>query len=240
MLLIRIESLSKKELEHIAVQEGVRDASDLSREELIDTLKEIYEVEQDDDPSKGEANIQRRFVTWLTDYRGDGSEVTSLPGVEALPELYSETSIHVLTKNATWLYCYWSVSPLDAEKFDQKWPGWSLLLDVRLSDGGVEYDSFDIAVSPSDNEWNISVNKGHGEARVHLVVEAPDGSREVIASSQVVTLVSCYWLEHPEMVASSVDLLRRELSLITNKEGQVIPCETVQEIVQEIRKEEGL
>ena len=118
MVLIKIESLSQKELEHIAVQEGVHDAASMSRDELIETLREIYEDESDDSQMGGEDNIQRKFVTWLTDYRGEGSELTSLPGVVDLPDLYNETSIHLLTKNATWLYCYWSIANFDREKFD--------------------------------------------------------------------------------------------------------------------------
>ena len=118
MVLIKIESLSQKELEHIAVQEGVHDAASMSRDELIETLREIYEDESDDSQMGGEDNIQRKFVTWLTDYRGEGSELTSLPGVVDLPDIYNETSIHLLTKNATWLYCYWSIANFDREKFD--------------------------------------------------------------------------------------------------------------------------
>ena len=130
MVLIKIESLSRKELEHIALQEGVAQAPEMSRDELIDVLKDIYDDESGDD-EQGEANIQRRFVTWLTDYRGDGSELTSLPGVEELPESYNETSIHVMMKNPTWLYCYWSLSPLDAEHFSGE-GSWRLLLHVTL------------------------------------------------------------------------------------------------------------
>ena len=186
MVLIKIESLSQKELEHIALQEGVQNASSLSRDELIETLKDIYEDEREDFYEGGEDNIQRRFVTWLTDYRGDGSEVTSLPGVEELPELYPETSIHVLSKSATWLFCYWSIAT----------------------------------------------------AKVDLVVENAEGRREVLALSESVQLVSCYWLEHADQIRSDADLLEREFSLLTNREGTVLPCETVEAIVRRIEQEE--
>ncbi len=237
MVLIKIESLSQKELEHIAIQEGVQDAASLSREELIEILRDIYDDERDDEAQGGEDNIQRRFVTWLTDYRGDGSEVTSLPGVEDLPELYPETSIHVMMKNATWLYCYWSLSPLDVEKIEEEHGRFSTFLHVELKDGGLLVDSYDISVGNDDVEWNININANRGQARVQLVLETSDGKRLTVAQSRPVTLVSCYWLEHAGEIAQNEDLLRRELGLITNREGQILTCETVQLIVQKIEKE---
>ena len=240
MVLIKIESLSQKELEHIAIQEGVQDVSSLSRDELIETLKDIYEDERDDIYEGGEDNVQRRFVTWLTDYRGEASEVTSLPGVEELPELYPETSIHVLTKSATWLFCYWSIAPLDIERLTQKLGAYDILLHVVVSEDGQEVDSYDINVGSSDYQWNINVSSTHGSAKVDLVVENAQGRREVLASSESVQLVSCYWLEHQQEISASTDLLERELTLLTNREGTVLPCETVEAIVRTIEQEEAV
>lgn len=237
MVLIKIESLSQKELEHIAVQEGVSDAASMTREELIETLKDIYEDDRDDEYSGGEDNIQRRFVTWLTDYRGDGSEITSLPGVEELPELYAETSIHVLMKNATWLYCYWSIAPLEAEKLSQEHGSFSLLLHVSVSENGQTIDSYDISIGNDDVEWNINVNSSRGEARVDLVAECADGKRITLCHSRPVTLVSCYWLNHRDEISSNEGLLKRELGLLTNREGSLLVSETVKNIAQIIREE---
>ena len=238
MVLIKIESLSQKELEHIALQEGVQNVSSLSRDELIETLKDIYEDEREDFYEGGEDNIQRRFVTWLTDYRGDGSEVTSLPGVEELPELYPETSIHVLSKSATWLFCYWSIAPLDAERLSQELGNYDVLLHVTVSEDGQEVDSYDISVGENDYQWNINVSSTRGTAKVDLVVENAEGRREVLALSESVQLVSCYWLEHADQIRSDADLLEREFSLLTNREGTVLPCETVEAIVRRIEQEE--
>lgn len=240
MVLIKIESLSQKELEHIAIQEGVQDVSSLSRDELIEILKDIYEDERDDIYEGGEDNVQRRFVTWLTDYRGEASEVTSLPGVEELPELYPETSIHVLTKSATWLFCYWSIAPLDIERLTQELGAYDILLHVVVSEDGQEVDSYDINVGSSDYQWNINVSSTHGSAKVDLVVENAQGRREVLASSESVQLVSCYWLEHQQEIAASTDLLERELTLLTNREGTVLQCETVEAIVRTIEQEEAV
>ena len=241
MVLIKIESLSQKELEHIAVQEGVHDASSMSRDELIETLREIYEDESDDIQMGGEDNIQRKFVTWLTDYRGDGSELTSLPGVVDLPDLYNETSIHLLIKNATWLYCYWSVSNFDKEKFEAEYTSFRFMINVRLfDDDDTLLDSYDIDISESDIEWNINVNTCALHAQVSLVLVADEKNKMTLASSEVVDLVSIYWLNHKEEISGNEALLRRELSLLTNRDGLILPCESVESIVQSIREEENL
>ena len=239
MILIKIESLSRKELEYIAIQEGIQDASSLTRDELIETLKEIYEDDNQDETPFVQDSVQRKFVTWLTDYRGEGSEVTSLPGVEELPELYSGTSIHILTKNATWIYCYWSISPLDAEKFATEYPGYKILLNVRLSENGNVVDVYDIAVEESDVQWSINVNNTRGSAQVNLVLQDREGERHVIAESESIALVYSYWLENPEAVRENKDLIRRQLSLVTNREGVVLSCETVEGIVRIIKDEEA-
>ena len=119
MVLIKIDSLSQNELEYIAQQQGIKDFDTLSREELIDELKEIYDDDYSESLSVTGENVNKRYVAGLSAYRGDvNEELPSLPGVEKLPELYPETAIHVLNKNASWLYCYWSIAPGDLESYD--------------------------------------------------------------------------------------------------------------------------
>ena len=239
MVLIKIDSLSQKELEYIAEQEGIDNASDMSRDDLIECLRDLYDDEKSDAEEGGEENIQRRFVSALTDYRGGASDVTSLPGVEELPELYAETSVHVLLKNATWLYCYWSLAPLDMEKLTQELGDFELLLHVTVSEEGQIIDSYDISVSFDDCQWNINVNAPRGLAQVSLVAQNSSGRRVELAQSGQVQLVTCYWLEHRDEIRSNEDLLRLELGLLTNREGAILSCETVESIVDCI-KEEGV
>ena len=193
MVLIKIESLSQKELEHIALQEGVQNVSSLSRDELIETLKDIYEDERED---------------------------------------------FYLSKSATWLFCYWSIAPLDAERLSQELGNYDVLLHVTVSEDGQEVDSYDISVGENDYQWNINVSSTRGTAKVDLVVENAEGRREVLALSESVQIVSCYWLEHADQIRSDADLLEREFSLLTNREGTVLPCETVEAIVRRIEQEE--
>ena len=62
MVLIKIDSLSQNELEYIAQQEGIKDFDTLSREELIDELKEIYDDDYSESLSVTGENVNKRYV----------------------------------------------------------------------------------------------------------------------------------------------------------------------------------
>lgn len=238
MVLINIDSLSLNELAYIAQIEDIQGYEDMSRDELIDELKELYEEEDDVNQVPGGENLNKRFLAGLTDYRGETSEVDSLPGVEALPELYSETCINLLTKNASWLYCYWSISPLDQEKLAERYPGHTLLLNVVIKEEGRSEYNYDIPISEADHEWNISVPHHVGTCLVELMLQDTEGNRFVICSSKEVELMYCYWVEHAEEAKNNEDLIRRYLSLLTNKYGHITNCSTVAEVVDMIKHEE--
>jgi len=240
MVLINIDSLSLNELAYIAQVEGIQGYEDMSREELIDELKDLYEDEDDVLPVPSGENVNKRFVAGLTDYRGEGAEVGSLPGVEELPDLYPETTIHLLTKNASWLYCYWSIAPLDDEKFQEAYPDHSLLLNVVITEGDKDEYSYDIPVSSDDHEWNISVPHHSGYCRVELMLQDSNGERYVICSSQQIELMYCYWVDHADEARGNEDIIRRYLSILTNKYGHITNCSTVKEVVSAIKAEEDL
>ncbi len=241
MILIQIDTLSLHELQCIAEQEGVKDYDNLNREELIDELREIYEEDSDSlDPQSQSESVSKRFVAGLTDYRGVESDVTSLPGVEALPSIYPETSIHLLSKNATWVYCYWSVSSFDHEEILEKYGSYELILNVSVSVDGAEGEEYDILVGPEDMEWNINVPHRKGSCKVTLVAQVEDGRRFNLASSEEVPLVYCYWLDHAEEAKGKEYLIRRYLSVLSNRESEIAICHTVHEIVEKIKEVEEL
>ncbi|MGN0906245.1 MAG: DUF4912 domain-containing protein [Bullifex sp.] len=236
MVLIKIDSLSQKELEYIAGQEGIEDFDTLSREELIDVLKDIYEDEDSDTPNVTGENVNKRYVAGLSDYRGDVDEnVPSLPGVERLPLLYPETSVHILSKNASWLYCYWSVAPSDLEQYDQKFGEYSLLLSVCVT-GRSGVEKYEIEIGREDSEWNINVPHTDGSAKVSLMLRKGEATY-LLSESETLPLVDCYWLNNPVSVPSDESLFRRYLAPLTNREGYLFPSEIVEEIINNIRSE---
>ena len=236
MVLIKIDSLSQNELEYIAEQEGIKDFDTLSREELIDELKEIYEDDYSEVQSVIGENVNKRYVAGLSAYRGDvNEEVPSLPGVEKLPELYPETAIHVLNKNASWLYCYWSIAPGDLEAYDQKFGSYELYLNVNVT-GKEKCEKYDILIGRHDVEWNISVPHMDGDCRVSLVLQTKE-KRYLLAMSESVPLVYCYWLNNPVDKICDEALFRHYVAPLTNRDGYIIPSDIVEEIVDKVKNE---
>ena len=108
MVLINIESLSDNELRIIAQQEELEDWDSLSRQELIDELQDLYDEDNERTLDSDAGSSRRKFVNTLTDVQLDN--VLSLPGVEALPDQYNETCIHLIMKDFNWAYVFWSLS----------------------------------------------------------------------------------------------------------------------------------
>ena len=142
MILVNIESLSISELRSIAEQEGIADSGTLSREELISLLEEIYEEEDEGD---GESDPNMRYMSGLTDYRG--VSIGEIPGVEELPDSYPDTEIHLIKKNSSWMYAFWSISQMDSDRIQDE--NGSIVLSVSIENDGRRED-YDILIL---NNW---------------------------------------------------------------------------------------
>ena len=226
MILIKIDSLSTQELRNIAEGEGIENYETLEREELIQILREIYE-EEDDVAER--ADVNRRFLYGITDYRDIDKNVVELPGVEELPESYPNTEIHLLYKNPDWAYCYWGISPQDLTRLENLKKG-ELKLRTTVVRNGVN-ESFDIPVSIEDTEWTVSLPSDGGECYVSLIVDASGEDLELAHSSRI-KLAQSYWLEHKEEIKDNDNLFKIYLSLLTSKEGYVAENSLVDEILQ--------
>ena len=133
MVLINIESLSDNELRIIAQQEELEDWDSLTRQELIDELQDLYD--EDIDRTNDIVSSSRKFVNTLTDVQTDN--VLSLPGVEALPDQYNETSIHLIMKDFNWAYVFWSLSVQQMKELEES--GCNLILrNTRSNSEGDE------------------------------------------------------------------------------------------------------
>lgn len=238
MVLIQLDSLTLGELRLIAEQEQISGYENLDRKALIEELEELYEdINPTNDALIGD--VRKRYVNGLTDYRGCGCFPQALPGVESLPETYPETSITVLVKNASWLYCFWSISLFDREHLLQSHASYDLHLVIHIEKNGKK-EVFSVPVSDSDDEWNVSVPNNGGECIVMLVAVFPDGNESVIAKSNPVELVECYFLEHVDEIKKNDELFKVYLSLLTSKNGNCLNNSQLAEIVSVIQTAEGL
>ncbi len=230
MILVNIESLSVDELKGIAAQEGIGNIDLLSREEIIELLREKYE--EDDDSGMNELDPNLRYLSGITDYRGISDYVEGLPGVEELPDSYPETEVHLLMRSSSWVYCYWSIAPAISDQIAEK--GGSVALRVSIINGG-KSEVYDVPVSLSDSEWNIGIPYGDGYCSVSLISTVEGESKELAVSGRV-GLIYPYWLFHKEEMADNDSLYRIYVSLITSKDGSMVHNAPVRDIITAFRE----
>lgn len=226
MVLINIGSLSENELRNIASQEDLEDWETLSRDEIIEALEDLY----DDDDSRLEGDSSgssmRKFVNTLTDVQLDND--LSLPGTEPLPESYNETSVHMILKDANWAYVFWSLSAQLASEFEES--GATLVLrNIRMNDDASEQASYDIEVSPSDDNWTIELPHLGYSYQVSLVLKKGEDETVLCKSSTVSTTKS--WLSsHPDELRKSTTFMTH-LSPLVLKGGSLMENKQIQDLI---------
>lgn len=226
MVLINIGSLSENELRNIASQEDLEDWENLSRDELIEALEDLY----DDDDSRLEGDSSgssmRKFVNTLTDVQLEND--LSLPGTEPLPESYNETSIHMILKDANWAYVFWSLSAQVASEFEEG-SATLVLRNVRMNSDESEQASYDIEVSPSDDNWTVELPHLGYSYQVSLVLKKGEDEKVLCKSSTVSTTKS--WLStHPDVLRDSTTFMTL-LSPLVLKGGTVLENKQIQDLI---------
>ena len=229
MVLINIESLSDNELRIIAQQEELEDWDSLSRQELIDELQDLYDEDNERTLDSDAGSSRRKFVNTLTDVQSDN--VLSLPGVEALPDQYNETCIHLIMKDFNWAYVFWSLSAQQLKELEDS--GCNLILrNTRLNDEGEEEAVYDIDVSLSDNSWTVELPYVGYTYMVSLVASC--GEKEtVICQSTSLTTTSSWLSKHAEELGDDITF-RTILSSLIRKGGEVIANGQVKAMVDNL------
>lgn len=230
MVLINIESLSDNELRIIAQQEELEDWASLSRQELIDELQDLYDEDNERTLDSDAGSSRRKFVNTLTDVQSDN--VLSLPGVEALPEQYNETCIHLIMKDFNWAYVFWSLSAQQLKELEDS--GCNLILrNTRLNDEGEEEAVYDIDVSLNDNSWTVELPYVGYTYMVSLVASC--GEKEtVICQSTSLTTTSSWLSKHAEELGDDITF-RTILSSLIRKGGEVIANGQVRALVDNLQ-----
>lgn len=183
MVLLKIEALTTEELRYIAGEEKLDGWQTLAREELIDSIADLYDAMPDE---TGAAQGPQRIVNCLTDVQMD--RMLALPGVEALPAEYMETSIHMIKKDPFWAYVFWSISPIALGQCKDRDPGCRIFLKASVfGAGGKVRDTYDIDVEPADRTWTVTLPWRGCSYRIELVAEYPgSGIYETLAASETI------------------------------------------------------
>lgn len=240
MILIKIDALTTTELQYIAQQEGMEDWESLDREELIEALEDLYDEQDSDAVTRTDRDVRvnrRRYCNSLTDYRGTEDLHLDLPGVEDLPDVYAETSIHLLLRDPYWAYAFWSISPIEKIRIEDAGESKDLFLRVSMRRTGVassEPEFFDISVGFEDTDWNINLPEMGCAYSVALCrLDAEGGVEELCVSKEVETLQS-YWPQHLEDLNADPALFKLYFSSLVTKDGVVVDNPSVREIADEL------
>jgi hypothetical protein len=240
MILINIDSLSTTELQYIAQQEGFEDWQSLDRQELIDALEEAYGEQDDENPqtNKGKLN-KNRFCNSLTSYRGTMQDVNGLPGVEALPESYHDTSIHLLLRDPQWAFAYWSFSPqvIDQVLGEDRNLGGAFFLRVTQTDlTSEESTSFDIEITSEDEMWNINLSSMDASYVVDLCWRDKKGSEQSLATSKPIVVQRPYWHDNDDAFTYDMEGFNTHFASLVTKQGEIVDNSMLREIANSLSK----
>lgn len=229
MLLLNIETLSDSELKYMAEQEQIEDWEEMTREELIESLEDVFGDSSDDSsPIFG----NNKFVRGLTDVP-PGS--LSFPGVSPLPETYKETSIYAVAKDANWAYAMWNIAPLQKEELLAS----GFRLALRVSSGN---QSYDIDVDYEDTVWNFELPWPGKTYTISLLSISSDADpvEEVLCSAENVCSPSFYFMNHIKELKDS-NTFKLVFDSLFTKEGKIIKNEIVSSLFSEVlnKQEKG-
>lgn len=239
MITPNIEALSLSELRYIAYKQGLDDAEVLDRDTLLEALQELYEEMENHLGGEGVSyspSAQQRFMNTLVEHCSHDSDLF-LPGVQRLPDSYSETRIHLLTKDPYWAHAYWSVCAADVHKLEQASVDYVLFLRVMMhatADRKHEADSFDVDVGKSDNSWNVNLPERGRTYSVSLHYRDSNGSTGLLCQSDTVTTPASYWLEHVERLRDDDKTFALLFSSLVTKGGVMVENPMLRELIERL------
>jgi hypothetical protein len=242
MIKPNFEALSITELQYIARKQGIDDLESMDRDDILEALQEIYE-ENDNaialDGSPYAPSSQKRFMSTLVEHNSE-VWIGDLPGVERLPESYSETSIHLMLKDPFWAHAYWSVCLNEVLKLEQSEENYHFTLRVSMLEsslGAGDGDSYDITVNKTDSNWNVNLPKQGRSYMVSLHYAFQAGKTGQLCQSSVITSPKCYWLDHTELLNRNADRFNLLFSSLATKGGILVDNPLVHEIVARMEEQ---
>lgn len=224
MVLLNIDTLSDSEIRYIAQQEDLEDWDTLSREDLIDSLLELYSDEDTSQPLT-RSRDHKYFNTLATTQ----SDISSLPGVSPVTSQYNETYIKIAGRDSNWVYAYWEINGNNLSEIQQNQS--SLFLRVTAKAKGKEAEqSFEIGINYEDNNWNIEL-PWFGRTYVFSLICKNGDQEEVLCSSVEHYVAEYYYTKH---IQDLKDPERYNLlvSAMTSKDGHLVDCQAVREILE--------
>lgn len=224
MVLLNIDTLSDSEIRYIAQQEDIEDWDTLSREDLIDNLKELYS-----DTVAPTELTRSRDHKYFNTLSSAPSDVSSLPGVSPVSDHYNETYFHVVSRDANWVYAFWEINETTIEEIKTKHD--ALVIKVSADATATEVEqSYEININEDDTNWNIEL-PWSGRTYSFALIRRSASEDIVLCKSSKHYIQKHYFEEHPEELRNpeSYYLL---VSSMVSKDGHILNCQQVKEIVE--------
>ncbi|MBO4387816.1 MAG: DUF4912 domain-containing protein [Spirochaetales bacterium] len=236
MVLLNIDALSTSELQYIARQEKLDDWEELSREELIDAIKDIYDALPEEGTEYSTQKGLHKFCNCLTD--AQFTKMMSLPGVEALPDQYLYTTIQMIIKDPYWAYAFWSISPNTRSECRNTDPDYSVFLKVIATDRATGKDeTFEITVSDMDKSWSIALPWMGRDYKTQLVALYPStGTEEILAVSGTVSTPDNFDPKVIEKVRGGLQA-GLVLTMASSRNGEMMDNKLVKELFEQLNGE---
>jgi len=229
MKFIKIGALSTSELQYIARQEEVDKWEEMSRQELIDCIEEIYEENISPDNfsrPKHLAGIPRVSPSLIQDF----------PRFETLPRQYPETVIYLIQKDPSWGYVFWSICHTDQEKLEERYGKFETEIKVLCYEDGCSHDIFNFMVDYNDLQWTVNFPEPGKEYQVKLFALTKTGEEKEIVSSEKLRISSNLLLQRESFTEKEKALI---LSSFVTKHRKTIDNKQVTEIINNINIQKG-
>jgi uncharacterized protein len=222
----RLQKLSLPSLLRIAANEGIKEAKELPREELVELILEAMAEERlEREQSNNEAvRIGEKKYDIIQDEELEAQEKRTY----CIPDKYPETRIHLLLRDPFWAFAYWEIKDSDLIDLKKKRLR-GLVLRVHMVKPS---DSYDIPVKISDSKWYINLPESGREYYIELVGKV-NGSEKILCASNRVrspkkTIVESFSEENISEVSDSTLVLTGILGLEGPSGSEQIPQRIIQ------------
>ena len=233
-------TLTKKQLQALARQQGLVGISQLSKHDLLARLAVVAPLSPAQAPSVTLATPSPPVMMALQPETNDRKEhreepaahVTAAPPAHLppLPSTYQDNRLVLLARDPSWLYAYWDFHPEHRRAVQSCVPTQDVQLTLRLLDitfltynGANAWSMVDIALTSDATHWYISLGQPDTTYCVEIGYKTVEGRFAPLGRSNAVTtprasfspLLSFHWWTPAERsVAPALSVERQPVPLL--------------------------
>lgn len=214
----KLESLTTEQLETIARKEGILNHQNVSKDELIDLIRDA--IEEDKLERRQTNNYAMRLENKKYDILKD-EEIEVLQKDEyPLPERYNDTRVVLLIRDPEWAYVYWDINREKLEEIRKSphYEGFFLRVyeyrgEVLSKETLIDY--FDIAVGEEDTSRYINLAGRGNDYRVEIIASVLHKEKSLALSNSIHSPLG-YISRNKEEVYNEPDTMMLMLSGLWN------------------------